>query len=145
MKQNHVQFLFAIFTFVVGLLYLPSQAMAEPFVNFPCDEPSSLNGEAFYQPAAWSCETANKWGVGVSATALVLNVGAMGAACTVVGAPATLWLEGGSIALEGVSIVIGQLPCDNAASEQRIRELAEEAVCKKLAAMGVSCALQPTN
>ena len=116
-------------------------AQASPFVCFTDKAPTAVAFDTLVTPVAWapSCKTIEHIGVGIDATSLVLSSVGLGMACTGVGAPATLWLEGIAIGIQAVGLMIGQLPCDASAEEAEIRAMAEQVVCEELIRQGISC------
>lgn len=120
------------------VLAFSSLAVAEPFVCFT--SPVHLEADLF-QTASWhpGCQAMERFSVGLKATSLVFSGAALGLACTGVGAPFSLWFQGGAVGTSVVDLIVGQLPCDNHTRDQDIQEMAELTVCKQLAQAGIAC------
>ena len=115
------------------------------FASYACFvESSSYINPAFfsYQPQALQCSTTKNLGIGLTAIGLSLQAGALYMACTGVGVPASLWIQGGSLGVSAVSMVVGELPCDDAVQEEKIKEMAMRTVCETLALSGINCAIK---
>lgn len=97
---------------------------------------------AKYHPEALQCSTKKNLGVGLKAISFTLQGGALYLACTGAGTPAALWVQGGSLGVTLVDMVVGELPCDDNDSDKRIRELAKQATCETLAANGIECVMK---
>ena len=86
-----------------------------------------------------SCKKLNRMNSGVQATAMVLTGIGIYGACTGFGLPATVALEGGALALTGLSLIISNIDCVDAQSEAHIKEKVDGAVCEALKAQGIGC------
>lgn len=143
---------------LLALIFAPCFALAEPFVCFTGPASTSSNSqlpattlawstsEAFtpdmlLQTASLSCETTQHLELGLNATAIVLSTTGFALACTGVGAPATVWLEGSAIGVQALAMIVGQLPCEDTAREAEVQELAQKAVCEALERNGITCNL----
>lgn len=137
----------------VTLISYSAGSAADSFVCFG-DKPPSVDLLGYnettdlfsldYQfDSAPSCKAIEAWESGLKATRFAFAGASFYAACTGVGAPATLWLAGGALVIQGVELTVGMLPCDNSADEAKIKKLAEEAVCKELAKQDIPCELEP--
>ncbi|HMN69814.1 MAG TPA: hypothetical protein PKC28_14820 [Bdellovibrionales bacterium] len=73
---------------------------------------------------------------GLDATSFVLSSVGFGAAC-LGQVHATVFLEGGALFFQGVSLVIEQFPCQE--DEQHAEALAREIVCEELQKVGITC------
>lgn len=127
------------------LLFSSSFAFAKPFVcitdSIKKAEVGWQNEELPYTLAGWpSCKAMNNTGVGLNAVSITLAAGGLYMACTGVGAPATVVVEGAAIGVQVLSLVVGQLPCDNSTEQKRIEDAAKKAVCEELQNVGISCA-----
>lgn len=133
------------------VLFAPSLSWAAPFVCFT-GKPVAENGrvwlaggmdgdEVRFELARWnpSCEALEKWETGLNATSLIFAGTGYGLACTGIGLPATVWLEGAAIGASALGLIIGQLPCDNRIKDAEIKKLAEAVVCEELAKQGIRC------
>jgi hypothetical protein len=110
-------------------------------------EGSSYNYQAWnynqaLNPQALQCTTTKNFGLGLTAIGLSLQTGALYMACTGVGAPASLWVQGASLGVSVVSMVVGELPCEDTDSDERVKELAKKTVCETLALNGIACAIK---
>lgn len=77
--------------------------------------------------------------MGLKAVSISLQAGSFYTACTGAGAPIALWLQGGSLGVSLVSMIVGELPCDNAATDEKIKAMAKAVVCETLENNGVEC------
>jgi hypothetical protein len=89
--------------------------------------------------ASLTCRELNNINNGVQAVAIGFSAVGIYAACTGVGLPATVALEGGALALSGISLIVTNLDCDDTESELKIKEKVDEAVCLSLEAQGLTC------
>lgn|GEM_PF-5968222 len=137
------------------LLFLsPTLAWASPFVCFTGRSTAAAPLESGVFVAAWnegesatpqlamwnpSCETIEHVETGLKATSLVFSGVGFGLACTGVGLPATVWLQGASIGTSVLGLIVGQLPCDNSSKNSEIKRLAEQVVCEELTRQGIRC------
>jgi hypothetical protein len=137
---------------LIAVLAISSGAEASPFVCFSDDSagfalttsnPSSrqnLQSEDL-QMAALTCSTKKNLGLGTKAVKLSLQAGSFYLACTGVGAPASLYVQGGALGVAILEIIIGDLPCQDTEAEAIIQERADQAVCAALIRQGVTCQL----
>lgn len=148
---------------LIGLLFLlPASGWASPFVCFTGKsiatvetpdasvyasafaEDDPYDHDATYLLAKWnpSCEAVERVETGLKATSLILSGTGFGLACTGIGLPATVWLQGASIGTSVLGLIVGQLPCDNRTRDAEIKVMAESAVCDELAKQGITCSLR---
>ena len=128
-------------------LSVPSLSWASPYVCFTGQKMAWDNqGEAvaIFETARWnpSCEALENTAVGLKATSLVFSGVGFGLACTGVGLPATVWLQGASIGTSVLGLIVGELPCDSSTKDAQVKVLAEEAVCAELERQGIVCSLR---
>lgn len=148
--------------YLIGLFLLsPSWACAAPFVcfsNSPLKASSATvhqtgnsdggfgggRWEMHYELARWnpSCEAIEKTATGLKATSLVFSGVGWGLACTGVGLPATVWLQGASIGTSVLGLIVGELPCDNKTKDAEIKRMAEVVVCAELEKQGIRCSMK---
>jgi len=95
-----------------------------------------------FQPQALQCSTKKNIGTGLTAISLSIQVGAFYLACTGIGAPAAIYLEGGALGAGVLSMIVGELPCKDTDNEELIKKMAQETVCKTLQDSGIACALK---
>ena len=96
------------------------------------------DGGLIYQQSL-TCQELDQINNGVQVTSMVLAGAGLYAACTGVGLPATVALEGGVLFLSGLSLLISNLDCVDSETDQQIKEKVDLAVCDALEAQGISC------
>lgn len=94
------------------------------------------------QPQALQCSTKKNIGLGLTAIGLSIQAGAFYLACTGIGAPAAIYLEGGALGTGVLSMIVGELPCKDTENEELIKKMAQETVCKTLQDSGIACAFK---
>ena len=131
-----------------ALVAAPSASFAaKPFVCFTSKPAASAELIEEAMPiilAGWgpmACEDVGRLTTGLQATSLVFSATGFTLACTGVGLPATVWLQGGALGTRVLSLVVGLLPCDNGTRDAQIKEMAQNVVCAELAKHGIACAL----
>jgi hypothetical protein len=139
MFKNWKLILFSAIVF--SLIVAHWHASAEPFVCITKSPQARANDEALIQTVAVRCENLGRMRTSLNATAIVFSGAGLAAACTVIGAPATVWLEGAAIGIQAVELIVGQLPCDNRTRDAEVKALAQQVVCAQLAANGIVCKL----
>lgn len=121
-------------------------ALASPFVCFT--SPLKTESYSFYNNsddllllAGWpACQTMDNTVVGLNAVSISMAAGGLYMACTGIGAPATVVVEGASIGIQVLSLIVGELPCDDSVEEKRIEAAAKKIVCEELRNRGIACA-----
>lgn len=133
---------------LLGLI-LPGWASAVPFVCFTSKPKSVVEymqpvdvAEVHLAKLHPSCQTLDRISTGLQATSIAFSVGGLYAACTGVGIPATVALEGGALGLQGLDLIVGMLPCEDRVRDAEIKALAEQVVCEELARQGIGCKLR---
>ena len=95
-----------------------------------------------FQLQAMQCSTKKNIGLGLTAIGLSIQAGAFYLACTGIGAPAAIYLEGGALGTGVLSMIVGELPCKDTENEELIKKMAQETVCKALQDSGIGCAFK---
>lgn len=126
---------------VVLLSSLPTYASFACFVE-PVQNSLAWSYQSGYQHEGLQCSTKKNLGVGLKAISFTFQGGALYLACTGAGAPAALWVQGGSLGITLVDMVVGELPCDDQDSDEKIRELAKQTTCETLALNGIECVMK---
>lgn len=96
---------------------------------------------ANYRQGALTCETLTGVSTGLQAVSLTLTAGSLYAACTGIGAPYSLLMQGGALSFRVVDLVVKQLPCDSKTQDEKIQRMTNQAVCEKLKSQGIVCNL----
>ncbi len=131
---------------LIALLFGANQAKAEvciteTYVNSSYSTWSELEQEIqmdlYY--AAMTCQELDRINTGMQVVSIGFATAGIYAACTGVGLPATVALEGGSLAFTAIALIVSQLPCDDLHTELQIKEKVDEAVCNTLKAQGLEC------
>ena len=138
---------------IVMMMLLPSLSWAAPFVCIKGEVPAAYMGQAeeytielaAWEPPRWnpSCKALQKASTQLNITSVVFAGIGLGMACTGVGIPATLYLEGAALTTQALSIVVGNLPCDDSADQARIEAAARKIVCTEFAKQGMHCSFKP--
>lgn len=129
---------------LIAMLFSSSFAVAAPYVCFTSPLQSAQfdlrNDEFPVQLASWpSCQTMHYVGVGLNATSIAMAGAGIYMACTGVGVPASVVVEGAAVGVQVVSLIVGELPCEDSANEKKIEEAAKRVVCQELEKIGIAC------
>jgi hypothetical protein len=126
---------------ILSTLVLSQKSLASPFVCISQTSTLGLNQteQAIVMRAALSCKSVSQFQSGLKVGSIIFGAAGIWAACTGVGAPAAVWLEGGALGIEIVNLSVGFLPCEETQSKESIRKMAREAICEELQRNGVDC------
>ena len=89
--------------------------------------------------ASLTCQELDNINNGLQVVGIGLAAGGLYAACTGVGLPATIALEGGAIAVTAIGLLVSNLDCEDVETDAKIKSKVDEAVCTALRAQGISC------
>lgn len=135
----------ALFLPLTILLFMGNTAEAAPFVCFTDNTSLSSSADPKMEEMAMSCTTRKNLGTAAKVVGISLQAGSFGLACTGIGAPASLYLQGGALGVQLIEIIVGELPCEDDESDEQIQERVNETVCTSLARQGLRCDLPRKN
>lgn len=127
-----------LFLFVFGVFTsLPAYASFACFVSKEADQVLMWNAV----PQAMKCSTKANISVGLKGVSLTFQGASLYAACTGVGIPVALYLQGGSFLTSAVEMIVGELECEDTVTEEKIKNMTRDAVCEALVQNGIECAV----
>jgi hypothetical protein len=115
----------------------------EPFVCMVDQQASSGDSSAadLIQLAAFQCKNLKIADTSLQAIALTMTAGSIYLACTGVGAPVSVTLQGAAVGIQVIDLIVGNLPCDDQKQEEKIKTAAKQVVCSELIRQGLTCTL----
>jgi len=116
-------------------------ASAEPFMCVVSDGASADESfESLVQEAKYSCEQLKRIATGLEVSAITVQIGNIYLACTGVGTPVALAIQGGVLGLQTMKVIVGNLPCEDKKQEKGEADL-KQFVCEQMAMQGFVCNL----
>ena len=151
MKNFNSIIAFSLLSFALllsGPAYAQSTTKPKQKVTLQCiyesEEPiyqsNLLESESYYILADYAptCEEKEKWEFYLEGTAYIMDVTALGLACTGIGTTATIWIQGAGLVVHAAQLYVQDLPCVNS-KEAEQKKMIKAAVCEELEKNNIKC------